>query len=287
MRFPLAGEKTMSNTGKAILATVILSAGALAGCGPIGDAIAEQEERAAQLEQQRLREEQQRLEGLYAQGEGLARFELPMVDIQIMKEEFTLDPFELMGNEAKAEHLVLPVSQEYVDSVHVGQELESRFNTVGFLFDGEIASYVVTIDRLFTSGLNCLIDEGACSELTDEEYARLLELNATLGDYQETGDPEVLLRPGEESIAHLYTDSCSVVIQSKKDDFTLDLIELWESDTNRLEYGVELPRFMCDSLQPGDTIDRHFVGASLLFSQTPSGVTYRVLELTRNYPPGE
>lgn len=268
----------MNNTGKTILATIALAGAALAGCGPLPEPVSP--EAAAQMEEARI-------EGLYAQGEGLARFELPMVDIQIMKEEFTLDLFELMGNEMKAEHLVLPVSQAYFDSVQEGQELESKFNTVGFLFDGEIASYVVTIDRRFSSRLNCLIDEGGCQELPDQDYARLQELNATRQDYRPTEDPNVLLRPGEESIARLYTDSCSVVIQSKKDDFTLDLIELWESDANRLDYAVELPRFMCDSLQPGDTIERHFVGASLIFSQTPSGVTYKVLDITRDYAPEE
>ncbi len=268
----------MNNTGKTILATIALAGAALAACGPLPEPVSPEE--AAQVEQARI-------EGLYAQGEGLARFNLPMVDIQIMKEEFTLDIFELMGNEMKAEHLVLPVSQAYFDSVQEGQELESKFNTIGFLFDGEIASYVVTIDRRFSSRLNCLIDEGGCQELPDQDYARLQELNATRQDYRPTEDPSVLLRPGEESIARLYTDSCSVVIQSKKDDFTLDLIELWESEENRLDYAVELPRFMCDSLQPGDTIERHFVGASLIFSQTPSGVMYKVLDITRDYAPEE
>jgi hypothetical protein len=248
----------------------------------IGSSCAPQKTPEQIAEEARQREQAQTQQ--YNSADGIARYDIPFVDIKTKKKSFTLDLEKHLGNEAKAQHIELPVSEEYFNKVNEGDELESKFNTAALILDGDIESYSVSIDRKFHRSMNCLVRQGRCEQVDDATYSALKDLNAKNGLYTAvSAEPELFLKDGATDISSQFSDSCDVVLKSQKANYTLDIGKHIENMMNEMKYPVSFPRFMCEELSAGKKIEKNFVGWSLIFSNSPSEVTYTVESLTPNY----
>lgn len=224
-------------------------------------------------------QDQKQLEALYSDAQVIAKYSVPFVEIKSKKTSYTLDVFTHLGNEMKAQTIRLPVSEDYFNSVSVGQELESKFNTGGMLFMGEFEGYSVNISDKLRSDVFYVRTAEGWKEVTPQQYAQLVTLNVQRNELSTEGD--VMLRGNvTEQVRDEAGKTCSIVIESKKSNITLDIFQHLENEWNKMRYPIEIPKFLGDRLQVGSKIDQNFVGGSLLFSRSPSIVTYRVLEKT-------
>jgi len=257
--------------GKLTLALII--AGTLLTTSCDTEARRAQREEATQL---RGMQEKQRIENIYDGAVGLAHYKFPQIEITSKKENFSLDPFKHLGNEMKAQKIVVPVSQEYFNSVSVGQLLSEKFSEGGLFFEGEIATYKVSITKKQHGDMYCLISPEGWSEINNYDYYKLALVNTeSLGMLPSENNPNVWMRDGyNNQLEDLFTESCDVVIESYKSNFTFDITKHITNEMNRMNYPLELPGFLCNEIEVGDILDKNFVGGSLLFSSSLSEVTY-------------
>lgn len=150
--------------------------------------------------------------------QGLAQYSIPVVEIQSKKSNFSLDPFTHLGNALKAQEITFPVSEEYFNSVRVGDELSSKFNWTGLLFDGEIGTYKNTIHSKSRVILNCEIINGNCHEIDSGHFADLLKIGeAKYFSEIKRGNPNLYLKEGDTNIDFSeITDTCTVGITTSK-----------------------------------------------------------------------
>lgn len=93
------------------------------------------------------------------------------VTIKMKKRSYTLDPWELLENEAKAEYRTLVVGEKQYNDYRIGQEIASRFDGWGFVFNGTFASYVVTVNHKETqSEFFAVLANGTQRKLSRAEY---------------------------------------------------------------------------------------------------------------------
>lgn len=269
--------------------TGIILATNLAGCGE------SPEEEAARLERERARVEarierekaelaayEARLDSQLERIDGLVQYFIPTVDIKSKRSSFTLDPFTHMKDAMKAQTITFPVSQEYYDSVRVGEEITSKFNWAGFLLDGDIKSYKNTISGKEKTPMYCAIVDGKCEEISRRRFEELLNRGREV--LPETGtSPVMYVKSDREVDSSDFSDSCRVGIETSKTNYTLDIFKHIENSFNEMNFELSFPRFLCDQLTVGRNIDRNFVGASLLFSRSPSQVNYKVTSIKKDY----
>lgn len=278
MDFKELYQKGKSFVGKTLVGAAVIST-LVSGCN-----FEEQRRLREQQIQDAERQRQAQIVQLYESADGLATYSVPQVEIEASKISYTLDPFTHLGNAMKAQRITLPVSEDYFNSVRVGQELDSKFNTGDLLFEGDLSSYDVKVAGKRLQNMQCRIVGSTCQEVDDATYQALAAVNDQQGKMKPSKrNTNVLLREGKGSIDGLFTDSCDVKIRSHKTNFTLDIFKHITNSWNEMEYPVQLPRFLCDRLNLGDELDQNFVGGSLLFSKSPSWVTYKVTSIQRNY----
>src|SRR3989338_11124982 len=264
---------------KTLVATAIIS-NLVSGCS----FFEEQKRLAEQRMQEAERQRQAQMVQLYETADGLATYSVPQIEIEAKKTSYTLDPFTHLGNAMKAQRITLPVSEDYFNSVRVGQELDSKFNTGDFLFEGDLSSYDVEVAGKRRKNMQCRIVGSTCQEVDDATYQAIAAVNDQQGKMKPSKiNPDVLLRDGKGSIDGLFTDNCTIRIRSHKTNFTLDIFKHITNSWNDMEYPIQLPRFLCDQLHSGDELDQNFVGGSLFFSRSASWVTYTVTAIQRSY----
>jgi hypothetical protein len=267
-----------------LVGTALVGSLLLSGCETAEERLARQQQETVQRqEQQKQREEaekvriaaeQIRIEKLYETVNGFAHYVMPQIEITAQKSSLSLDPMVHIGNAMKAQTITLPVSPDYFTSVHVGQELASTFNTGGFIFDGNIESYDVTISNKKYTDLYCIITESGWQQTDRNTFQGLARLNGREQTFtKETND--VYLKEGKVE-SDPFTRHCKVEIESYKTNFTLDIFKHITNSMNAMHYTVEFPGFICDRIKPGDILDQNFVGASIFFSSSLSQVTFKV-----------
>jgi len=236
--------------------------------------------RAEERRQERLRQHQAKIEQVYDASQGLAHYTVPTVTFQIKKEELTLDLWKHISNDAKAQRFTVPVSQDYQNSLSIGQVMSMKDNATGFILRGEFSRYVVSVAAKGDNDLYCSIQNDSCSELNELMYAELLTHNEEAGDLELNG-ADLYIREGA-NVPDQFSRTCDVRIESKKSNFTLDLGKHFENDANNIHYDVQVPGFICEQLREGEVIRRQGVSGSLFLSSSPSSITYTVKNVTWN-----
>ena len=272
------------------LTSLVLSASLLIGGMSIPGCMSEEareHQRQERVERELLerKAEQERVASTYETIKGFAHYRVPQVDITAKKSSFTLSPSKHIGNALKAQTITLPVSQEYFDSVEVGHELSSKFNTTEFLFgDGNIETYKVKISGKKHGEMYCtILGENQFEETDSRLYEQLLELNGKRKRFSRSDSyPEVFLDQREPQLARSFGTSYTVNIESYKSNFTLDLTKHIANACNHMKYTIEVPGFIGCKLKKGDKLDHNFVGGSLIFSKSPSSITFKINSVHRN-----
>lgn len=218
---------------------------------------------------------------IYSNSLIVANYSVPFVEITSKKTSFTLDIFEHAANAAKAQKFSLPVSEEYFDSVEVGKTLSSQFNSAAFLFDGDIEGYSNTLSEKKRSDLYLAVSKNAQREISPDLYRRVLALNGQSKDYAATTNKHslILSRNGVDlAFEEDFIKSNKIVVETSKSNYTLDIFKHIENAMNSMKFPIEVPAYIGKKLKVGQKIDKNFVGASLLFSSSPSEVSYTVVE---------
>ncbi len=93
------------------------------------------------------------------------------VTLKFKKEQLTLDPFELAGNELKATTQTIIVGEKTYNEYRIGQQISNVADTWGFVFDGEFSSYTITVNEKKTESQCFWTDTtGRQVEISKEEY---------------------------------------------------------------------------------------------------------------------
>lgn len=102
-----------------------------------------------------------------------------LVTLKFKKEQLTIDPFDLIGNEIKAEHKTIVVGEETYNSYQVGQKISEQTDTWGIFFEGDFSTYVIKVDKKETESQFFWTDlSGMQTEINEAEYQEALrELN--------------------------------------------------------------------------------------------------------------
>lgn len=218
---------------------------------------------------------------IYSNSLVVANYSVPFVEILSRKNVLSLDIWDYVESAAESQSFSLPVSEEYFNSVSEGQTLSSQFNGMAFLVDGDIEGYSNSISEKKRSNLYLAVSKQGVSEIGSDTYSRVLTMNSKLGDYRANTNKHsiVLTRPGvESSLERDFTDSVKIVLETRKQNLTLDILKHIENGMNSMKFPIEVPAYVGKHLKVGETIGSNFVGASLLFSSSPSEVNYTVVE---------
>ena len=177
---------------------------------------------------------------------------LYVVTLKFMKEEFTIDPFALMGNELAAQYYDIVVGPETYEGWSKGDEVSRKFDGVNFFFGDDISSYVVSVsekDILHQYYLRQRNDKVV--ELSEEEYKGMLQYLEKNHDtvtipYSFATFTYVLDKPlnqyeftGYEPLYRYY-----VTIHVQNHSLTLDLVKHMRNATTDHEIEVEVTENM-------------------------------------------
>lgn len=96
---------------------------------------------------------------------------LCLATLRMKKSEFTLDPERHIGNWLSAQERQIIVSDTTCDKWKVGSEISGKFDGWGFIFDGDIARYVVRLkDKKILSRYFQVQGSGRHQEITGAQY---------------------------------------------------------------------------------------------------------------------
>lgn len=257
----------------------------LSGCGEL------REERRRQIEEWRIREAERVAEAnrqfnelvgeVYSHSLIVANYSVPFVEISSRKEVLSLDPWDHIAAGANSVSFSLPVSEKYFNSVREGQTLSSQFNGVAFLFEGSLEGYTNLISKKSRSNMYLAVCQDGVTEISQDIYLGVLERNHSSRDYLIIRNKHsvVLCKPGVNNyIKRDFTGSVGIVLETTKQNMTLDIWKHLENGMNSMRFPIEVPAFLGKNLKVGDVINQNFVGASLFFSSSPSEVIYQVVE---------
>ena len=257
----------------------------LSGCGEL------REERRRQIEEWRIREAERVAEAnrqfnelvgeVYSHSLIVANYSVPFVEISSRKEVLSLDPWDHIAAGANSVSFSLPVSEKYFNSVREGQILSSQFNGAAFLFEGSLEGYTNLISKKSRSNMYLAVCQDGVTEISQDIYLGVLERNHSSRDYLITRNKHsvVLCKPGVNNcLKRDFTGSVGIVLETTKQNMTLDIWKHLENGMNSMRFPIEVPAFLGKNLKVGDVINQNFVGASLFFSSSPSEVIYQVVE---------
>lgn len=72
-----------------------------------------------------------------------------MIELEFRQSSFTLSIAQHIKDSMNAFSIVLPTTEEFYNSVKVGQELGGKFKGASFLVNGHIGSRTITVKRKF------------------------------------------------------------------------------------------------------------------------------------------
>jgi len=210
---------------------------------------------------------------------------LHFVTLEFKKEQFTLDPFEMIANEASAEHRVLMVGERTYDQYEVGKTISSQGDTLGFLFNGELSAYVIRpIKKEMLSQYFWVAMNGTQSEISKEQYSEVMQQLKDKGrqlltvPYSGSVSTAILEKPLEQ-YGILHKEPMSryfMTIEVKSETFTLSVVKMLRNEANAQKITIEVPKEVFD--KTGDAWDPQLSGGSLVFKGHISELRGRVIK---------
>lgn len=134
----------------ALWATFAAAGMSVAGCRSEAEIAQERAERVAVAQAKELAERvehQRQVTELAQDARSLVVENAYVVTLKMAKSSISLDPFEHMSNEMKAQYRDLIVGEKEYNQRRVGQVVSSKADIVGFFSDGAAANYEVTVHR--------------------------------------------------------------------------------------------------------------------------------------------
>lgn len=210
---------------------------------------------------------------------------LYFVTLEFKKEQFTLDPWKAIANEASAEHRVIMVGERTFDQYEIGKEISSKGDALGFIFNGELSEYVVkptkkeALSQFFwvaTSGNQSEISKGQYDEAMRQLKAEGRQVLTV--PYSGSVRTAVLEKPLSqyEIVGKQPIDRYFMTIEVKSETFTLSIVKMLRNEANAQEITIEVPKEVFD--RTGDAWDPQLSGGSLVFKGHISELRGRVIK---------
>ncbi|MCF7865959.1 hypothetical protein K9L67_02110 [Candidatus Woesearchaeota archaeon] len=250
-----------------VLLLVSLTAGSMGivGCMSKEEMLAREKERKEKIERI--------IQNIYDSSEGVAKYSQPVIQLKAKKSRLSLDIFEHIGDEAKAEKFYIPVSEEFYKKTEIGDVFDTKDNIAGFLFEGEISKYTISVsDKKLNDLYISITGENSWEEISESQFDEILKKDNFAKKFKKQGN----LYVADETLKDFFSGTCNIEIESYKSNLTFDIFKHLANASNHMDYVVEVPSFICDKLNVGDTIDKSFVGGSLFFSKSLSVVYLKV-----------
>ncbi len=217
-----------------------------------------------------------------------------LVTLKFEKEQFTLDLWEHAKNAMAAESRTLIVGERTFNEYQIGQKVSSKGDGWGFVFNGEIAEYVVRpTEKKIESQYFWANPNGAQTELNKEQYDEALSQLKSGGRQLVTIPFAGVVRTYvlEKSLAeyefveHRPLNRYFVTIRVENSSFTLDLTKHIRNAANTHDITLEVPREVYE--KTGDVWNTKLSTGSLIvkgrLSELRGKVTKKWSEVDNGY----
>lgn len=176
---------------------------------------------------------------------------LCLATLRMKKSEFTLDPDRHINNWLSAQERQILVSDSTCDKWKVGQEISGKFDGWGFIFDGDIARYVVRLkNKKILSRYFSVHGSGRHQEITAADHqaalARLGQEGKTLVTVPYAGLVRTAVLNGplakDSIIEKKPVTRYFVLVRVENKTLTLDLEKHIRNAWNTHDIALEVPR---------------------------------------------
>lgn len=194
-----------------------------------------------------------------------------LVTLKFEKEQFTLDLWKHAKNAMAAESRTLIVGERTFNEYQIGQKVSSKGDGWGFVFNGEIAEYVVRpTEKIIKSQYFWANRSGMQTEINQEQYDEVMQQLRSGGHHLLTVPfagvvrTYVLAKPLTEYqfIDRQPLNRYFVTIRVKNSTFTFDITKHIRNAANTHDITLEVPRDVYE--QTGDTWNRQMSTGSLI-----------------------
>ena len=209
---------------------------------------------------------------------------LYLVTLKFKKNEFTLDLSKQLKNELAAEYKTIIVSEESFNSYTIGQEISSVSDTWGFVFNGEFASYSISVSEKNVVGQYFWNDTNNHeTEITSSEYEGSLqdlkskEISLLTVPYSGITITYVLDKPLSEYtiISRQDLNRYFITVKVENTTFTLDLTKQIRNAANTHEITLEVTESVYTTT--GDVWNSEVSEGSLIFKGHLSSLSGTVI----------
>ncbi len=205
--------------------------------------------------------------------------------LKFEKEQFTLDLWEHAKNAMAAEYRTLIVGEKTFDEYQIGQVVSSKSDDWGFIFNGEIAEYVVrTSEKKIESQYFWADRNGTQTEIGKEHYDEAMQqlrsqsrhlLTVPFAGVTRT---YILEKPLAEYqfVDRQPLNRYFVTIQVENSTFTLDLTKHIRNAANTHDITLEVPREVYE--KTGDAWDAQLSTGSFIVKGRLSELRGKVIK---------
>ncbi len=176
------------------------------------------------------------------------------VTIKMKKRSYSLDWRDHVANELKAEYRTIIVGEKQYNDYKIGQEIDSKFDGWGFVFDGTFSSYVVSVNAKETqSEFFAIFSDGKQRKLSRAEYDEAKsQLDSTKNTYTVSAQGAVRTYVLEKPLSQMTFTRTEplkryyVTVEVSNLTFTLDPSKHLRNLANKHEITLEVPREIYD-----------------------------------------
>lgn len=209
--------------------------------------------------------------GILAGATELREEKLFLVTLEFKKQQLTIDLWEHVKNAIATERRTLIVGERTFNEYQIGQKVSSVGDGWGFVFNGEIAEYVVSpVEKKVESQYFWADGKGAQAEIIKEQYDEAIQQLQSSGrqvvsvPFAGAVRTYILERPLAE---YQFTDRQPlnryfVTIRVENSTFTLDLTKHIRNAANTHDITLEVPREVYE--KTGEAWDAQLSTGSLI-----------------------
>lgn len=216
-----------------------------------------------------------------------------LVTLEFKKEQLTLDFWAHLENDIAAEHQTIVVGERTFNEYQVGREISSKGDGFGFLFNGEIASYVVRVSAKKTESQYFWANKaGVQTEINKEQFDEALRQSQVGARHLLTIPFSGVVRTyvldkslsEYQFVEHQPLNRYFLTIEVKNSTFTLDLSKHIRNAANTHEIIIEVPAEVYDRIT--DAWDPRLNAGSLVMKGHLSSIQGKVIKKWTEVDPG-
>jgi len=217
-----------------------------------------------------------------------------LVTLSFQKERLTLDPWEHIKNGMATEYRTIIVSEREFSGYQINQKISGVSDGWNLVFNGEIAEYVVRVNKKTTTSQYFWINEnGTQTEISKEQYNEAIQqLQANNRQFVTVPfagivKTYILEKPLAEYkfVEHQPLNRYFVTIRIQNSTLTLDFVKQLRNASNTHDITLEIP---AEIYEKTDKVwDVQLSGGSLIFkghlSELNGNVIKKWTEVDNNY----